>query len=105
MIVTEDIYAIKLQRAFRGFMMRNMFRALTRASYQKAWDPALGDYSYYNKTNFKICREKPLLLGNTEWDPDWIPSWSVPRVALFLRRIGLGSYAQIINTLILSTHL
>jgi hypothetical protein len=39
-VVTDDVYAIKIQRAFRGLVIRNMLRTLTRANYTKAWDNA-----------------------------------------------------------------
>ena len=53
-----------------------------------------GDYEYYHRTTFVAAKTKPLLLGNTEWDPDWVPTWSIARVALFLRRIGLKQYCH-----------
>lgn len=38
--------------------------------------------------------DKPKVLRNEPWDPNRIPDWDIPRVALFLRRIGLKQYVE-----------
>lgn len=75
-------------------LVRRFLRAVTRAVYKEEWNPVDGSFQYMN-TNTKIFqKEKPTLLGSEIWRPNNIIEWDLPRVIIFIRRIGLKQYVD-----------
>eukprot|EP01031_Cornospumella_fuschlensis_P039725 gene39725-48366_t len=93
-VYTPDVAALIVQRKWRSILLRQFFRALVRASYDEVWDPIKGRFNYYHRETAVLHTEKPPLLGNEPWDPNRVPDWTVERVSLFLRRIGLKQYVE-----------
>lgn len=77
--------------------MRQFLRALVRATHDEVWDPVKGKYNYYNRDSEQLFQDKPLLLRGEAWDPNRIPDWDMDKVSLFLRRIGLKQYVDIMR--------
>jgi len=93
-IYTKDVASIIIQRQWRAIMVRRLFYALVRTSYDQLWDPVSGSFTYLHRETDVLYRKKPLLLGNQPWDPNFIPDWTKHDVSIFMRRIGLKQYAN-----------
>eukprot|EP00596_Hydrurales_sp_CCMP1899_P004110 CAMPEP_0119045206 /NCGR_PEP_ID=MMETSP1177-20130426/37995_1 /TAXON_ID=2985 /ORGANISM="Ochromonas sp, Strain CCMP1899" /LENGTH=462 /DNA_ID=CAMNT_0007016583 /DNA_START=807 /DNA_END=2195 /DNA_ORIENTATION=+ len=97
-LYTEDISAIRIQNKWRSVLVRKFLISLTRATYTKEWDPFRGEFGYYTKeTNDHFKDDKPLILGSEDWLPNYVPDWSLQKVSVFLRRIGLKQYVGIFH--------
>lgn len=93
-IFTPDVACIVIQRKWRALSVRKMLWALTRAAYDQIWDPVNGRWTYFHRETEILYDQKPLLMKYQPWDPDNVLEWSVERVSLFLRRIGLKQYVK-----------
>jgi hypothetical protein len=88
-VKTPDIAALIIQRQWRAVLIRESWRAIARLSYEQIWDPLKGRWNYYEKEKAILLTEPMKLMRKQPWDPNNIEEWSMERVALFLRRIGL----------------
>jgi hypothetical protein len=93
-IFTRDAAAVIIQRKWRTILTYRFLWALTRAAYDQIWDPVSGSFTYYHVETETLYREKPKIMGNQPWDPNFVPGWDKQEVFLFLRRIGLKRYAH-----------
>lgn len=93
-IYTIDVAAIAIQRKWRAILMWQFLRALSRAVHDEVWDPVHGRYNYYNRDHEILLQSKPNILRNEPWDVNRVTDWSVDRVSIFLRRLGLKQYVQ-----------
>lgn len=97
-IYTIDVAAIIIQRKWRAILMRMFLQAVARASYDEVWDPVKGKYNYLRRDTSVLHPDKPKILRNEPWDPNRVTDWTVERVSLFLRRIGLKQYVEKMRT-------
>ena len=93
-IFTKDAAAVIIQRQWRSVLVYKLFHALVRGSYDQIWDPVNGNFTYYHRETEILYQQKPMLLGNAPWDPNYIPTWEKADVKMFLRRIGFKKYAE-----------
>lgn len=79
---TSDVAAVRIQRMWRGQLVRRFFWALVRATHDQIWDPVRGKFSYYHRESEVTHLEKPRLLGSQPWDPRFVPEWTGERVSI-----------------------
>lgn len=91
---TPDIAALIIQRQWRAVLIRESWRALARLTYEQIWDPLKGKWNYYEKERAILLTEPLKLMRKQPWNPNNIEEWSMDRVALFLRRIGLKQHVN-----------
>ncbi len=92
-VFTLDAACVVIQRHWRARLVRKLFHAMVRASYEQIWDPVSGSFTYFHRETEVLYRSKPKLLGKQPWDPNFIPIWTTDDVFTFLRRIGFRKYA------------
>ena len=63
--------------------------------YKEDWNPIDGKYQYFNTNTRMFHKEKPSLLGSELWIPNNVIAWDLPRVLIFIRRIGLKQYVDV----------
>eukprot|EP01038_Epipyxis_sp_PR26KG_P009811 gene9811-13202_t len=97
-IFTRDVAALIIQRKWRSILIRQFLCALVRATHDEVWDPVSGQFTYYHRDAEVLHKSKPKLLRSQPWDPNRVPDWSIERVSLFLRRIGLKRYVDIFKS-------
>merc|ERR1712179_346636 len=83
-----------IQRKWRTLLIRAYLQGLCRGSMDEIWDPVTGSYNYYHRDAMYLYKEKPKLMRNEPWEPNRIPDWTVDRVVLFLRRVGLKRFVD-----------
>lgn len=93
-IMTNDYYALLIQRKWRVILVKRFFRALVRKHYEQIWDPIGVRYLYINHITHELSPTKPLLLGSEPWNPNYVPDWDMATVILFLRRLGLKQHVD-----------
>jgi hypothetical protein len=91
-VYTDDVAAILIQQKWRTFLMKKLFKALTRANYMERWDPIQLRYKYTNINTDQTTDQKPILLGSDKFDPNDVSLWNVDRVVLFIRRLGYRKF-------------
>lgn len=93
-IYTIDVAALIIQRKWRARLVRLFFWALARATYQQVFDPLTGSFKYIHRTTGEETYQKPRILGNQPWDPNYIPDWTTDDVVMLLRRLGMKQYVK-----------
>eukprot|EP01041_Mallomonas_annulata_P002585 gene2585-5057_t len=91
-VMTDDLYAMVIQRKWRAVLVWRFLRAIVRKSMRQDWDPVAAKNFYVNLNSYEVSYDKPWLLGREHWDPHYVPDWDIPEVVLFLRRLGLKRY-------------
>jgi len=96
-VLTEDVYAIRIQRKWRSILVWKFLRTIVRKCIRRDWDPILGKFVYVNIENNFSSFDKPKLLRHEAWDPNYVPDWNIERITIFMRRLGLRQYVELVN--------
>jgi len=104
-VFTSDVAAVRIQRMWRNVLVKRFLWALVRSSHDQVWDPVQGKHTYFQREREVMFDDKPALLGSQPWDPHFVPDWTVDRVCIFFRRMGLKQYLRRLRDYEVNTHI